>query len=717
MRRIGIFGLAFSCAVACTDPYVAATPPPCGLAPHSPLREAVETKCDGVDNDCDGLVDVLMPVEANGCQGNDARTCAAGFAACEGKTRVCYAPGAAPEVADGLDNDCNGAVDDVPGDARAASRVLLLVPSYIWNDGAEEVDTIASLFEGWGMTVDRPAPGSDWTSSFATLDRYALVFIPGYLVTGALDDGKRGQLEAFANGGGVVVVTRPVEEGEGARGFPLGGLARSTRRLDVASIRFDGNLASAARAFDSPEERNVPLTDDPVKSPAEAYVFEPSGPETEAIAHAIVGGASVGAIVTRRKVGAGFVYSLGHDLHSFGHTRCYINCFEPSGDLVSLFAREALREAAKGHLVLKHTVPGLEDSVMFLTHDVDAPDAHRDGPWGKPGAVQVAELEKAKGARGTFLVTTDYVTPYYSAAMVDTLCAAGMCPLGDHSVRHASNFNTQPKGSCNETEQSYLPERETSLCGEIRVAKQILEAQTKAPILSFRSPYLYVHPDLYEVLESQGILADSSYAVGDFKFNLPLSLARTGLNASGFRKKRVFMFPIAVEDGIGAIVEGSETREEMQLRNGPLFVSMWNYALLRNADNHAYTNALLHPSYGVGVRRDNLRYKLDTTAKFLDAARKRGVKIDATMGELAEFWRARESTVVDARYVSETGYEGTIAVGEHAMTNLTLELGDAIGSFSCATCGDFTVSGKRVLLRTTLAAGSKHTFSAQPVRR
>jgi hypothetical protein len=689
-------------------------PPPCALPADSPDREWVETRCDGIDNDCDGLVDVLLPVEANLCQGA-GESCAQGHAACEGTTRTCYAPAPAPEVFDGVDNDCNGAVDDVAA-VNVRSRALLLVPNYLWEESPADLDTVASIMEQWGIPYDRPQQGADWGQAFETLDRYALVFVPNYLMGSLVDATKRSQLEAFAASGGVVVITRPVE-GTPGEGFPLAGLARSTRRMDVESIAFDGAAVTAARAFDSPEERRVPLADDVTKTPIEAYTMEPSDANTQVVAHAIVGGAPVGAIVTRRKVGRGSIYAIGHDLYAFAHTRCYVNCFEPSGDLIGLFLREALREGTSGHLVLKHTVPGPEDSVMMLTHDVDAPDAHKSGSWGAPGAVQTARLEVDHHARGTFLVTTDYVTPYYSEAMVRELCQLGMCPLGAHSVRHADNFDKQRTGTCDEVHADYSGDlRTTTLCGEVRVSKEILEQATGGSVVAWRSPYLYVHPELYDVLESQGFVADSSFGVGDLKFNLPVSLARTGLQQNLFHHRRVYTFPIAIEDGIGWIENGVEMREEMQPKNAGFFLTMWSYAMMRNADNGSVTTALLHPSYGRGVGPDNLKYKLAVTAKFLDYAQARKVRMDLTMGEMGIFWRAREGTELEARYDADVGYTGSLAVGQHAVTGLTLEFGDAVGSFECSTCGRADISGRRVTLAGALAEGSRHTFIARAKR-
>ena len=89
-----------------------------GAPTCAPLVEATAELCDGVDNDCDGTVD---DVDGLG----EACTVGLGVCAVEG-VQICdldaamlrcdATPGAPDvEICDGLDNDCNGAVDDVAG--------------------------------------------------------------------------------------------------------------------------------------------------------------------------------------------------------------------------------------------------------------------------------------------------------------------------------------------------------------------------------------------------------------------------------------------------------------------------------------------------------------------------------------------------------------------------------------------------------------------------
>jgi formylglycine-generating enzyme required for sulfatase activity len=79
--------------------------------------------CDGLDNDCNGAVDDnptdpdLGTACGAPCPGGDLTncigTCQAGAVTCTGGAKVCSGgQGPTAEVCDGLDNDCNGYVDD-----------------------------------------------------------------------------------------------------------------------------------------------------------------------------------------------------------------------------------------------------------------------------------------------------------------------------------------------------------------------------------------------------------------------------------------------------------------------------------------------------------------------------------------------------------------------------------------------------------------------------
>ncbi len=73
--------------------------------------------CDGIDNDCDGVVDRLYQ-SCNSVCGGGYQTCTSG------KWTECNAPQPSEEVCDGKDNDCNGLVDDALPIAPCYSRDL-----------------------------------------------------------------------------------------------------------------------------------------------------------------------------------------------------------------------------------------------------------------------------------------------------------------------------------------------------------------------------------------------------------------------------------------------------------------------------------------------------------------------------------------------------------------------------------------------------------------
>ncbi len=91
--------------------------------------------CDGIDNDCNGQVDDGIPSVT--CQGGTNGVCAdpanAGMTQCVNGQVSCVGanvvkPGEKPELCNNLDDDCDGVVDDNPTDAGAACGMSNIYP-------------------------------------------------------------------------------------------------------------------------------------------------------------------------------------------------------------------------------------------------------------------------------------------------------------------------------------------------------------------------------------------------------------------------------------------------------------------------------------------------------------------------------------------------------------------------------------------------------------
>ena len=307
----------------------------------------------------------------------------------------------------------------------------------------------------------------------------------------------------------------------------------------------------------------------------------------------------------KNKLGLGTSYLLGINFEDlilrnqvmkhYKASRMYSNGFETASDLFYYYLRGIFQE----HQVFathKHTSIDDSESILVITHDVDATSAIKDI------MTDFSSYEYENNIRASYFITTHYMHDSvaknfwtgYTNEIKSVLTKKH--EVASHSVSHMPDFDNSgiaPLGDCGHNEmENYKPffdgiqSKEVTVCGETEVSKKLLDNHAGANVKSFRAGYLAYNKGIIEALENTGYEYNTSSSANNVLTAYPFQ-AHINLSMNS-RISPIYEIPNTISDVF--------MDERISEENYNKKVAIWAEVQRAYAEDNAPSILLIHPN-------------------------------------------------------------------------------------------------------------------------
>ncbi len=261
--------------------------------------------------------------------------------------------------------------------------------------------------------------------------------------------------------------------------------------------------------------------------------------------------------------GKGIAFNIGISLYNlryrnlidkdFQANKEYINGFESLSDFIILFIK-GIYESSLDKSITLHTSKDGCQATVIMTHNINTINSMKNIP-------KFTALEDKLGFKATYNIETKYISdnkdmalflPKYFHYFLDA--QKDGYEIGVDTELHSKNFFLLSKGSCKESYPTYKPFAlannidigNPSVCGDVKVSKELLLGAGVKDVVSFRSDELLYNPKLPEVLEKFGYRYSSCFSSEDILSYFPYRYMKDYAKFSN--PSKIWEIPLTLED-------------------------------------------------------------------------------------------------------------------------------------------------------------------------